>query len=221
MKSNIPTLIPGYRSGRLVVLREVESLWDGRLRRRRVLCRCDCGQETTLRANSLRPGGTLSCGCLAREISIELGRRLNITHGKSLMPEFNIWKAMRERCRRENGPAFQHYGGRGITVCERWERSFEAFLADMGKRPTPKHSIERRDNDAPYSPENCVWASQAEQCRNTRRNNRLTLNGETLCLTDWAQRLGTVPQTIQGRLLRGWPIERALTEPVRPRRRKE
>jgi hypothetical protein len=122
---------------------------------------------------------------------------------------------MRSRCLNPSDQNFANYGGRGITVCERW-RSFEAFLADMGERP-PGHSVERKDNDGPYSPENCVWATRVEQANNSRRNLRVAFQGETLTATQWARRFGLRPQVVRWRLHRGWPIERALAEPS-PRR---
>jgi hypothetical protein len=168
------------------------------------LCRCDCGVEKEISGHGLRDGRTKSCGC----------RRLDgtIRHGLYKSVEYRIWGAMLQRCKNPNAGHYDLYGGRGITVDPRWE-SFENFLADMGNRPSPKHSIERVDNDGPYSPTNCIWATRAIQSRNTRRTLRLTLNGETLCLKDWAQRFGLEYETLRGRIKKGWGIETALTTP--------
>jgi len=119
---------------------------------------------------------------------------------------------MKKRCR---GPhrSFHLYGGRGVTVCSRWE-SFENFLADMGPRPSPKHSIDRIDSGGNYEPGNCRWATRAEQSRNTRRNVLLTFGGQTMCLEDWASQRKMRPHVLGSRIRRGWSIERALTVPV-------
>ena len=122
-----------------------------------------------------------------------------------------VWMGMRCRCSNEGGVAFKHYGGRGIVVCERWE-SFDAFASDMGERPSRDHSLDRIDNDGPYSPENCRWATMAEQTRNKRSNVFLTLNGETLIVADWAARTGIPHWTIRRRKRAGWTDERSLTE---------
>jgi hypothetical protein len=119
---------------------------------------------------------------------------------------------MISRCRRPSDPSYINYGAKGITVCDRWRHSFTAFLADMGERPAGM-SLDRRDNSGDYEPGNCRWATRAEQSRNTSRNIWITF-GETMCLEDWARRLGLHPETLRNRIRRGWPIVRALTEPV-------
>src|SRR5215216_5230642 len=98
-----------------------------------------------------------------------MGTHFNLKHGMSRAPEYTAWRNMWARCRHPKHPYFKDYGGRGIAVCDRW-KSFEAFLADMGKRPTPRHSLERKDNGKGYKPDKCVWATSAEQCANTRKN---------------------------------------------------
>jgi hypothetical protein len=134
--------------------------------------------------------------------------------------EYRIWVDMRHRCRNPNALNYHRYGGRGIKVCARWD-SFEAFLADMGPRPSPDYSLERKNNDGDYSPENCCWATRSEQMRNTRQAKPITWNGETLLIVEWAERTGIDPHRIYCRIyVEGWPIERALTEPVAPRTRR-
>jgi hypothetical protein len=144
--------------------------------------------------------------------------RNHYIHGKWKTPEFGIWLRMLDRCRNPNRRAYHRYGGRGITVCDRWH-SFAAFLEDMGERPSSKHTLDRIDNEAGYSPENCRWATWKEQQQNRSNNHRLTFQGETLCLSEWAQRVGIKKTTLQERLYRGWSVERALEEPVLPTRR--
>ncbi len=120
---------------------------------------------------------------------------------------------MLNRCQNPKAEGFRYYGGRGIAVCERW-RQFDHFIADLGRRP-PGTSLERIDNNGPYEPGNCRWARLAEQNRNRSMTVWLTLNGETLCMTDWATRIGMTKATLFNRLKAGWSIERALTTPAR------
>lgn len=123
-----------------------------------------------------------------------------------------IWHACMARC---DDVANPNYGGRGIRVCERWRGpdGFEHFWSDMGPRPTRQHSLNRTDNDGPYSPENCRWATAKEQARNTRRNRMLSFAGRTRCLAEWAELQGLPPWLISQRLSRGMAVERALTKP--------
>lgn len=125
---------------------------------------------------------------------------------------------MRQRCNNPEVRAYPRYGGRGIAVCARW-LSFANFLADMGPRPTPAHTVERIDNNGPYAPENCRWADRTEQANNTRKNRHLTLNGATRTLAEWSRATGIGTHTIGARIDRlGWSVEMALTTPTRRRR---
>lgn len=143
----------------------------------------------------------------------------NLTHGHSLRngkpsPEYVSWQHMRSRCEDKSHVHYKNYGGRGIAVCARWA-IFENFLADMAERPSPNHSIDRRDCDKGYSPNNCYWATKKEQSRNRRNNHKITFRDETLCLTEWAERTGLKLITLSKRIQAGWTPERALTTPVR------
>lgn len=129
-------------------------------------------------------------------------------HGKSGTPEYGIWCGMINRCHCPTRSAYAKYGARGIYVCDRWRNSFEAFLADMGPRPSPSHSIERKDNDGPYAPGNCVWGTRRQQSRNTRSNIWLTHGGKTMLAVDWAKEIGITHQAIYQRIKWGWPTDR-------------
>lgn len=124
-------------------------------------------------------------------------------------PLFNIWGQMRRRCHRPADKAYPNYGGRGITVCDRWRNSFDAFAADMGPRP-PGHTIDRINNDAGYSPENCRWITRAQQNRNTRMNRPLTIGGVSRLAHEWSEISGIPQKTILRRARTGWPAERLL-----------
>lgn len=204
--------ITGQRFGRLVVIRRAEGCSKHEAR---WVCICDCAAEATVIGSRLRNGQTVSCGCYAREQSSLRLQALkpNITHGlANKIPEYGVWKTMKARCHNPNTEKFKEYGGRGIVVCDRWF-SFENFLSDMGRRPSPKHSIERIDVNGNYAPENCRWATAAEQRRNRRDGLRLIeFNGETLCLSDWASRIGISFATLVERIERH-PLEVALTAP--------
>ncbi len=141
------------------------------------------------------------------------------TRSRRLSPEYVSWRNMRNRCTNPNVEAFADYGGRGITVCERWQW-FVNFVADMGRKPTPEHELDRIDNDGDYEPGNCRWATPLEQRRNRRDVRFYDFNGERLLITEIAARTGLQRQTIEHRLKRGWPQERAFSEPAKPTGRK-
>lgn len=137
------------------------------------------------------------------------------THGRTKTSTYNIWLSMRQRCINPNNQAYDRYGGRGIKVCDRWLHSFENFLADMGERPRGL-TLERIDNDGDYGPGNCRWATYKEQGCNQRSNNRLTFQGETLTVAQWARKLGVRDQFLRVRLSRGWSVEETLGRPPVP-----
>lgn len=124
---------------------------------------------------------------------------------------------MKSRCYNPRFPKYKDYGARGIVVCERWKNNFQNFLDDVGMPPTPKHTLERKDNEGHYEPDNVVWALPERQNRNRRSNVNLTFRGETMCIVDWAKRVGLDFSTLAYRVRRGWNVERALTTPTRGR----
>ena len=129
--------------------------------------------------------------------------------------EYSIWMNLRSRCYNPKNTRYDMYGGRGITVCQRWRDDFMNFLEDMGRRPSSDHSIDRIDNDGNYEPSNCRWATRSEQARNRRSSRFLEFGGRRITLAEWAEEIGIDKRTLHIRLKAGWSIERALTEPLR------
>jgi hypothetical protein len=132
-------------------------------------------------------------------------------------PEYDVWLHMKNRCANPSHHAYACYGGRGISVCERWRKSYFDFISDMGRRPTPKHTVERENNNGNYEPGNCRWATYQEQANNRRNNRILVFQGTSQTLTQWGRQFKLRPSTIWSRIkyLR-WPVERALTQSARP-----
>lgn len=165
--------VTGQRFGRLVVAARAASDKDGRAM---WLCNCDCGRTSAARGKDLRSGNTMSCGCYEREVRDAMALVANLRHGHSggrdvaPSPTYQSWRAMKKRCLNLNHTSWPDYGGRGITICDRW-LDFEGFLADMGERPAGT-SIDRIDNDGNYEPSNCRWATGSEQRLNQRRRDR-------------------------------------------------
>lgn len=140
-------------------------------------------------------------------------------HGMCGTPEYRSWRAAKSRCNNPSNVNFKNYGGRGIRMCKAWSDDFTIFAADMGKRPSAKYSLDRNDNDGDYEPNNCRWATRAEQSRNSRQNRFLTFQNKTYCFTDWANILGMDRSTLRDRFYRGWSIEKAFTTPIRSMKR--
>lgn len=181
-----------------------------------VECRCECGNIQVYNLQCLKRGTTRSCGCLRRERS----SHCRITHGHAKSThaacslEYSTWTRITQRCNNLHNHKYKNYGGRGIKVCQRWQ-TFENFFADMGKKPSPQHSIDRIDVDGDYCPENCRWATQKEQQNNRRDNILLSAFGRTQTLSQWAEEVGIKTGTLQYRIARKWPIEKALLHPTR------
>jgi hypothetical protein len=199
----------GWKFGRLTVIKCL-GLQQTSTRPKNVwLCVCECGADAQILGESLRSGATKSCGCLRAELT---SKRLK-THGHSRSSQtYKSWASMIQRCSNPKKKEYGCYGGRGIDVCKRW-LVFANFLADMGERPKGL-TLDRIDNDLGYGPLNCRWANHIEQSRNRRTNRPLTLDGETLLLSDWAQRIGINISTLSERLDK-WPLREALTRPSR------
>lgn len=174
-------------------------------------CRCECGSVRELQGNQLTGGYTRSCGCRRGENIRAAITKHGHTTGRG-SAEYRTWSGILRRCHNPKDRTYVKYGARGITVCDRWRESFETFYADMGPKPTPEHSLDRIDNAAGYSPENCRWATYRVQARNRSNSHMVTAYGETMCLADWAARYGVTSQTIANRLKSGWAPEDAVSK---------
>lgn len=154
---------PGNRYGRLVVVALQPKA--------KAACRCDCGVVVSVFRNNLTRGNSQSCGCLRREMlaSGQINRRHGHARRRQISPEYRSYTMMLNRCLNPSAENYEYYGGRGIAVCQRWQDSFEAFLSDMGQRPSRNHSIDRIRADGDYEPGNCRWATKIEQCQTRRR----------------------------------------------------
>ena len=137
------------------------------------------------------------------------------THRMSRTPEYQSWIGMKQRCFNPNTKNYSDYGGRGIKICDRW-LNLENFLADMGSRPTAKHSLDRINNNADYSPENCRWSTRVEQQNNTRYNRLITIGNDTRTIAQWENKMGYGRGVIYNRLEDGWSEFDAVMTPVRP-----
>jgi hypothetical protein len=201
MKRIVPPI--GTRFGRLVCIGPAEC--SGRWK-----FQCDCGspiKETW--HNPVRRGIVQSCGCLWKETVPGNNKR----HGKTRSNIYRLWSMMLDRCRNPENARYAQYGGRGIYVCARWH-VFANFYADMGDRPEGL-TLNRIDNDGPYAPWNCEWATASSQARNKTNNKMLTLSGKTQSLAAWSEELGVKYNTLNTRVQRGWSDERVLTTPIR------
>lgn len=175
-------------------------------------CRCDCGTISDIETKNLRKGTSKSCGCL----KVETAGTHRVTHGESdKTKEYRTWVGIKDRCSTNRPKHFKTYKSRGITVCDRWLESYENFLQDMGRAPSPKHSIERKDNDKGYSPDNCIWGTPKQQANNTSRSKIIEFNGQTMTLKLWADRLDMSYPALWKRIHDGWSIKKTFTKPVK------
>lgn len=195
----------GERYGRLITLEDVGKdnkgyrLWK---------CKCDCGNETIVPSRYLGKG-TLSCGCYAREQS---AKRLT-KHGKRFSRIYTVHNSMIQRCKNPNAHEYENYGGRGISVCDEWKdfEAFEAWAMSNGYEDTL--TLDRIDTNGNYEPSNCRFVPMNTQQRNRRSNVRITHNGETHCMSEWAEIAGVAYGTFCKRIYAGWSMERAM-QPV-------
>lgn len=201
MNKNVSSLIGG-KFGRLLVVSDAGRSPN---RLKLYLCKCDCGKEVIVRANYLRSGHTKSCGCLQSEKASQA----KIKHGQNrrgrVTPEYLCWREMKARCTTTAHPSYHRYGGRGISVCDRWIENFENFYADMGPKPSPNHSIDRYPNNATgnYEPNNCRWSTDEQQCNNRRSNRWLQYNLVEMTLSQWANYFGITHGAIYNHFKKG------------------
>jgi hypothetical protein len=156
-------------------------------KKRKVLCKCDCGKEVKVDLDSLKRNKIKSCGCFYKNH--------NITHGLYNHKLYNVWIAMINRCYNEKCREYRWYGARGISVCDRWRYSISDFISDIGMQPTPKHTIDRIDTNGNYEPSNFRWATIIEQQKNRRSNVFLEYNNEKMILADWARKFKIRPSS--------------------------
>jgi len=193
------------------VLAELRSKDFGGGKTRLFKCRCRCGRIKTVRISNLLHKNAEFCrGCRPGN---------HLTHGLYGTPEYRCWRAMRDRCLNPKAPAYPDYGGRGIKIVKKWD-DFLVFLADVGSRPSPQHTLDRfPDNDGDYRPGNIRWATQKEQCNNTRKTVRIKFKDQVRSVSEWADLLKIDRVTLWVRLFKyGWSVERALTEEVQKKK---
>jgi len=197
--------ITGQRFGRLVALGPIRRqgraiIW---------LCQCDCGKGHEVMLANLRAGGTLSCGCWRRDrISAE-----NTIHNMRNEPVYKVWTGVKDRCTNSKGSHYSGYGARGITICDEWRDSFEAFYGCVSKLPNfgePAYSLDRIDNDGNYEPGNVRWATPVSQARNRHTNRVFEFDGVSRTLAGWAEVVGIPRDTLRKRLEMGWSVRDAL-----------
>lgn len=200
----------GLRYGKLIavelVKKESKTYWK---------CLCDCGKETGVFGGHLGNGHTQSCGCLQAQVTkIRSTKHGFKPRGKSI-PEYKAWANIKERCNNQKNKKYYDYGGRGITVCDRWMESFDNFFEDMGFRPIDKSSIDRIDNNGNYEPGNCRWSEPLQQANNKRNNRMLLVDGETKSIVDFAKEYGLKTATLKTRIYNGWSHDKAVKYPLK------
>lgn len=196
----------GMKFGRLTV---VEKDGMGSVTGAKWRCKCECGKETSVFGSNLVYGRSLSCGCLTRQATAAVLTK----HGKSNTRIYGIWTNMKDRCLNPKAKAYGGYGGRGITVCEEWRNDFQSFYDwAVVNGYSDELTLERKNNDGNYCPENCRWATRKEQANNTRRNRMITIGEETHTLKEWTETTGVRYDKAKQRVAKlGWDAERALS----------
>lgn len=205
--------ITNNRYGKLVVLERTKKISGKTVWK----CQCDCGNITYVLTSNLTCNRIKSCGCLR----IEKLLQRSITHNQRHTYLYEVWKAIRQRCKNPKHKGYHNYGGRGITICEEWDKSFQAFYdwayangysTDNQKDEKLKLTIDRIDNNGNYEPSNCRWVDRKTQSSNTRIAKLITINGETKCIAEWCKKYNVYRNTFYARVKRGMSPEEALTK---------
>lgn len=197
--------LTGQKFNRLEVVKRAIS--NTTFNKPKWVCFCDCGKAIEVSGLNLRSGNTKSCGCL----QVERAKEAQYKHRSSYSPEYSVWAGMIGRCCNPFNTNYSNYGGRGIKVCERWRHSFQNFLDDIGKRPSPLYSLERINNDGNYTLSNCKWATRQEQNINRRNVRWITIGNDTKILKHWLKELNVSASTFHKRLKKGWGEIESLT----------
>jgi hypothetical protein len=195
--------LTGKRFGRLIVIKDTGERKNNYIN---WMCKCDCGKISKIVTGNLASGHTRSCGCLNKEMTI----KRSTTHGMSRTRPYDIWCGMIKRCLNPKAEDYKNYGGRGIKVCERWNK-FDNFWEDMKSDYSDNLTIDRIDNNGNYEPSNCKWSTMKEQNNNRRDNIIIKYQGKKNTISEWATIKNTTYTTLFLRLRRGWTIERTLT----------
>jgi len=192
--------------GRLTV---VELLAGSKTTHAKAECKCECGSRKIIRRSHMTSHMISSCGCLR----VEATTANKTTHGHTKHPLWHTYKSMIARCHNPKNPHFRNYGARGISVCDRWRMSFDAFVEDVGLRPRGDHQLDRINNDGPYSPQNTRWVIQRENLRNKRTTRRYQSKGQNLTLAEWSSISGVSASAMTKRLRLGWRVDDAIWTP--------
>lgn len=210
--------ITGQKFNRLTAIRCVGkdkhnyALWE---------FKCDCGKTIVARGKYVRNGNTKSCGCYNIDSIKARNKIIHRKHGETHTKLFHIWTGMLTRCNNKNAINFHDYGAKGVSVCEEWAKDFIKFRDwALENGYSPELTIDRRDFNGNYEPDNCRWITMKEQQRNRSSNKLITYKGETHCMVEWAEIVGIKYDILQKRLNNpNYSVERALTEPPRPRKK--
>jgi len=201
----------GKKFGRLKVIRATSKIGY-------YLCVCDCGKVKRVRRDHLKTGKTQSCGCLRRKVV----SMANTKHGMYGTKEYRSWLNIKDRCNNPNHSNYPHYGGRGIAIDPDWNKSFQAFYDHVGDAPSPKHTIDRIDNDGNYEPGNVRWATLSEQQMNRTDTEYIKIGGYRMTPRQWCELAGHKHSTYMSRVKREWDkVEAIVTPPVPPKQRRE
>lgn len=206
---NLRESLVGKTFGRLKVVSYAGVVVVDGIRKHQWECVCSCGTSKIAGAAQMRSGGVRSCGCLAREVTIKRSTKHGDRTRDYTAREYRIYRHMIDRCHAPSSHAYHHYGGRGITVCDRWRNSYIDFLSDMGRCPEGM-SIDRIDNNQGYSKSNCRWATSREQMNNRRNNVNLRVYESEASVSAWSRVSGTKDATIRSRIELGWSARDAV-----------